>query len=181
MWWQQIIFALYIKKYSKYTTFRHLESSKASPKTFEIFELVWWLRCSVCRCQRYWIQFFLKNLRLDCISICLMKLKWLWKTLLLLNTVILTIAKLDDFSFWKDLNVLELKQTGTLWPCLSSTKLFLFFFSFFLLFPDSCILQCGAEAHSHQVDNASRATVCLTWAGTDKTPYFFVCFFPSHI
>lgn len=71
------------------------------------------------------------------------------------------------------------KQTGTLWPCLSSTKRFCF------SIPDSGIVQCGAEAHSHQVDNATPgASVCLRWAGTDKTHtlsfsfYFALVFCP---
>lgn len=44
------------------------------------------------------------------------------------------------------------------------------------MFPDSRIVLCGAEAHSHQMENAtSRATVCLMWTGIDKTHTF--CFF----
>lgn len=39
-------------------------------------------------------------------------------------------------------------------------------------------MQCGAEAHSHQVGNAtSWATVCLKRTGIDKTQTFSVLFF----
>lgn len=64
--------------------------------------------------------------------------------MLFLNTVILINAELDDFSLLSEKVELKcslIEQTVTLWPCLSSTKLVDF------MFPDSSIVQCGAEAH----------------------------------
>lgn len=91
-----------------------------------------------------------------------------------------------QFTFLKSLswNVLELKQTGTL--CLVGAALS-FFFSFwvafflffFLMFPDSGIVQCGAEAHSHQVDRVnikghSVPYVDGAWRNSQFIYYFIV-------
>lgn len=64
------------------------------------------------------------------------------------------------FSNWK-----RLWLCGLVWTALSLSC---------FMFPDSRIVQCGAEAQSHQMENAaSRATVCLMWTGIDKTHTFF--------
>lgn len=78
-------------------------------------------------------------LKFQTFNICLMfshlmnnYMKWWWKLLLLLNTVIL-LNWIISVSFCEkvELNckVVSLKQTGTLWPCLSSTKLVCFYVS----------------------------------------------------
>lgn len=56
------------------------------------------------------------------------------------------------------------EQTVTLWPCLSSTKPVDF------MFPDSSIVQCGAEAHSHQVS----LKVDREWQKKKKTTHLLL-------
>lgn len=148
------------RKYSKYTTFKHLESCKDSKHIWNIWvcpELLPEMCCvqvpemlnpilfKFQRCNFINIRLMFSQLMIWSIDnekyCCCLTLVWS-----LLNWI-------TSVYFPKRLNWIEMfskcRRLGLCGVVCAALSVFN------LMFPDSCIVRCGAEAHPHQVENAN--------------------------